>query len=1066
MFSKMSERNQAERTRGDIWMKKVLIFLKKILDNDARAMGLLFGILAFVVTVSGLASSPRLGTVDSGKYENVMAKAGLVYTPGDQAEESTLTYTRVIENYGYGHFSYAKLLAPSGCGSLIYPVALIRLVTEPFGLDFSTIYLYMIYAAAAAYSVYALVRGTAYLAGRAAWLPGALLLLLLSDRNLTVFFNSLYSTGTMIIGFLLASSMLLRALTYRKGRGGYALFPLAGALVFLINASPVMVVFIPFAIAAAAGVFVCEQKNFSRKVICGVILAGILVTGISSGVRQYQSDPDMNSETSAYHAAFQGFLEASADPAGDLKDFGLDEDYISDIGNSYYQDADTYVHNPRDEEEAEMLFSKLNQKTIFTWYLNHPGRILKTLICQEEPFNSFETEWVLGVGQFSSQQDKETKSWSLADTLLKMLFPENCAMLLILFLLLAAGAALIFIKGIRNKKRGAWVLPAVILTWALGAASSLPLYIMAEGRASMVFMRVFAVFVIALQAAGVLTCLYIGAVKASGWFRRIYSEPPEQDNGLLISGEITGDENENVFLYSWIAGKAGNLYKLVMKAAGNRKYVMTAVSAAAVCMTAVILLADPRAGCVNNGDFGRMMEQTGLIWTGDIFYDTNAQLGNRVIEEYAYRSAFDFRTLTLIKPTYSLIYPVAIVRGICYILKQPFSTYYVSIVMSIILLLCILSIVRDMFPYLKKYTLLFGIGMCVVFLCESYLVWFNSLFGEGCIFLGVFMVAACCVHLAVMPQGKGVLHVFLLLLACRFLLCAKAQMLVALPVLGILLIVFALYHRPLKLKKLIPYTILFMILFAGMTYEGIRIYQDNGNISERQTVWQSVFYGALMVSDDPAGDMEELGIDPRMAADIGKDAYQPDADYVISPNSPEADEAFYDHVNTFTMVKYYLKRPLQLLKMLDYSAAESRELYNGFRAYKGQNYGGEHDPVDRLGLWLYWRPFFSFGSFWEYAAVYGVLLWYCISCIRKRDNPVQKKLLCVVYMGIMLIGCLQYPLSVIGNGFADNQKQMFGFMVCHDLLTVITVVQLISWLRRGKKDEKSSSSIRDTAGSN
>ena len=77
-------------------MKKVLIFLKKMLDNDARAMGLLFGILAFVVTVSGLASSPRLGTVDSGKYENVMAKAGLVYTPGDQAEESTLTYTRDI----------------------------------------------------------------------------------------------------------------------------------------------------------------------------------------------------------------------------------------------------------------------------------------------------------------------------------------------------------------------------------------------------------------------------------------------------------------------------------------------------------------------------------------------------------------------------------------------------------------------------------------------------------------------------------------------------------------------------------------------------------------------------------------------------------------------------------------------------------------------------------------------------------------------------------------------------------------------------------------------------------
>ena len=37
--------------------------------------------------------------------------------------------------------------------------------------------------------------------------------------------------------------------------------------------------------------------------------------------------------------------------------------------------------------------------------------------------------------------------------------------------------------------------------------------------------------------------------------------------------------------------------------------------------------------------------------------------------------------------------------------------------------------------------------------------------------------------------------------------------------------------------------------------------------------------------------MEELGIDKRMLPDIGKDAYQADEDYVISPNTVEADEA-------------------------------------------------------------------------------------------------------------------------------------------------------------------------------
>lgn len=1075
-------------------MKKIKYFLKKMLDNDARAMGLLFGILAFAAAVSGFAASPRLGTIDSGKYETVMTETGLTYTLED-LEEDTLTYTRVIENYSYGHFSYAKLFAPNGSGSIIYPAAFIRLLTKPFGLDFSTVYLYIIYAAMAAYCVYVLVRGTAWLAGDVAWLPGVLMIILLSDRNLTVFFGSLYSTGTIIVGFLLASSMLFRALTYRTGRGGYALFPLTAALVFFINASSGMIVFIPFAAAAAAGVFVREYKNFTRKTICGVICAGILLAGFSSSIRLLGNDPDMNSETSSYHAAFQGFLEASEDPVRDLNDFGLDSSYAADIGNSYYQDGESYVHNPRDEKEAKKLFSKLNQETILKWYINNPGRVLSTLFYQSEPFNSFETEWVLGTGQSSSQPDKVTRAWSLTDTLLKALFPENCKILFVFSGFFVIGGLFVLIKGVRDRKekKGIWILPAVIITWAIGTACVLPMQIMEMGRASLAFMRVFIVFAIAMQAICIMTCVYIGAVKASKWFRRIYGESPDQKSGLLISREVPADENERSFACRWMSEIPGKLYKFIIKIAGDRKYVLITVSAVAVGMAAVVLLADPRAGCVNNGDFGRMMDQMGLIWTGDIYYDINAQLGSRVIEEYAYRTAFDLSALTFIKPTYSLIYPAAVVRGICGLLQRPFNTYCLSIIMSITLLLCLLSMVRDLYPYLKKFTLLFGLGMCVVFLCESYLVWFNSLFGEGCIFLAIFMVAACCVHLAVIPQGKGTWHVFLLMFACKFLLCAKAQMLVAFPVLAILLIVFALYHRPLRLKKLIPYTILFMVVFSAVTYSGIKVYQDNGNISERQTVWQSVFYGALMISDDPIGDMEELGIDTRMAEDIGKDAYQPDSDYVISPNSPEADEAFYNKVNTFTMVGYYLKRPLQLLKMLNFSASESQELYNGFRAYIGQDYRGDHDPVDGLGLWLYWRPLFAFGSFWKYAAVYGVLLLYCIHYIKKRENTVQKKLLSFVYTGVMLIGCLQYPLSVIGNGFADNHKQMFGFMVCHDMLVVVTGVLLVRWLyrnrkninfktadkyikyifksarsklKRGKQDEESGSGIRDKAGSN
>ena len=43
----------------------------------------------------------------------------------------------------------------------------------------------------------------------------------------------------------------------------------------------------------------------------------------------------------------------------------------------------------------------------------------------------------------------------------------------------------------------------------------------------------------------------------------------------------------------------------------------------------------------------------------------------------------------------------------------------------------------------------------------------------------------------------------------------------------------------------------------------------------------------------------------------------------------------------------------------------------------------------------------------------------------------------------MLVGVMQYPLSVIGNGFADNNKQMYTFMLCHDLLVVAAGVVLV-----------------------
>ncbi len=1024
--------------------KKWYHFLK----NERKACGALLGLVCFLMLLFEFLSPGHLGTIDTGKYEVIMKEAGLKYTQEELQSGRPLTYDHVIEEYDYGHFAYAKLLAPSGIHSVVYPIACIRAVTNPFGILFSLKYLYFLYALLAAVCVAVITRGVAGICGTPlGCIAGAALTLLLADGNLNAYFASLYDVGTVVIGLLLVMASLVRAYSYRKEAGAVTVVPVILSLMFLLNASTLSIVFLPFAVLAGILIVKKEWMFFRHKKMTACMTGFLLITGIVSGMHLMSNNPDIQSDASVYFCAFQGFLEASDDPKKDLAEFGLDEDYAEDIGKSYYLEEDEYQHNPRDPKEAEKLFSKLNRESILKWYLKNPKRIIQTAVRQKENFASLESQLLLKPGQNTEQTNKTFRNWSIVDMFLAVCFPTNYSGA---WILLVSGAIFVVLAVILQIKKKIHKLNNVILffLWELGTLGYIPAHLFFMGRDTLELSRVSAVFAMIVTVGGLALLVGRCCVNGTVWFQKLQAKIITEEKENLYEEDVETSESRTD-----VTGLSGicviilqRMKKGIMVIASNRRKTVLLVSAIAAVMAGMVLFATPRAGCVNNGDFGRMMDQLGIIWQGDIFYDVDAQLGRRVIENYAYRETFQPAALTFLSPKYSLIYPATVVRGISAVLDQPFSTYWLSIIMTILLLICLISIVRDLYVYLGRYTLLLGIGLCIIFLCESYLVWFNSLFGESMIFLGTFMVLACGIHLSIVPKGKGVLSVFIMLFACHFLVCAKAQMLVTLPILLVMICIFALYHRPLRLGRLITYTIVIILGMGIISYEGVKVYQDNSHISERQTLWQAVFYGALMVSDDPIDDMKELGIDVRMAADIGKDAYQPDDDYVISPNSKEADAAFYDHVTTGTLVKYYLKRPKQLIKMMNHAANVSQELYNGFRAYLGQDYAGEHDTVDRLGLWLYWRPVFTFSTFWGYVLVYGSLLIASIYIMLQKQTDIQKKLLAGMYVAVMMIGVIQYPLSVVGNGFADNQKQMFGFMLCHDILTVITGVLILKFM--------------------
>ena len=183
---------------------------------------------------------------------------------------------------------------------------------------------------------------------------------------------------------------------------------------------------------------------------------------------------------------------------------------------------------------------------------------------------------------------------------------------------------------------------------------------------------------------------------------------------------------------------------------------------------------------------------------------------------------------------------------------------------------------------------------------ETNLAWYNSLFGEGCIVLGVLMSVTCGIHLAVHTEEKGwkkILWLIGLAVSLWILLGAKSQMLLALPFALFLVLAVAWFHKPYRYDFQILYALCILGAVAVLVISGIGVYRsdrDETSVSQKSNIWHAYFYGIFMISDDPIKDMEELGVDTAMAPDIGKYlSFDENAEYVYAPMSEEAQKAFY-----------------------------------------------------------------------------------------------------------------------------------------------------------------------------
>lgn len=987
-------------------------------------MALAAFVCAALCLTIGFLRQPRLYPVDYGQYELILRQCGLTWTQEDMAL-GELQYVRPITVFAWTHFSWSNLLAPNSMTGIVYLVSLIRMVFRPLGLPFSVDALAVLSAALLCLGFVFLALALRRLLPRAWYVAPVLLCFVFMDGNFCAIFRGLYPEGPAIVFSLLFVSLALYAFSLPRQRRVKWLFPVIIASFLALKAFTGLIVFLPAVLAADLTLlFSCREKLLKRLSAAALLLI-FLVTGCGSALRQAARDPDYFSAASVYESVFNTMLPAAEDPAGILSEFGLDESYARDIGKSFYEPGETFAHNPRDEQEAEKLFALATPwKTVRT-YLSHPDLLAKAI-------NDIPARLSRGFENSRNMQlTAEKKGFSASRTdggtasFLWRLLPHS-------YTLFLAGQGFFCLLGIAlGARRSRKYL--LLSIFSLCAAAYLPFSVILDGYGqAQQYVLIQTVLDLAL-AAQFLTLVLCAVPLIAEWITQYTTDPfLAPAAASLPLGEGTALARAEAFLA-----------RCFNQLAGSRRRVVLATAVAAGVLLAMTFLPAAHPVSINNGDYGRMMAQMDLTWSSHEVYDFNSQAGRKAIEEYQFLHPFNFRKLTFLEPTYSLYLFSSIVRLITEPFGLSFSTLLLAWVMGLISMACILILVHSLYPILKEWTALLSAVLCAMLFSETYLVWYNSLYGEGCVMIGLLMTLACSVRLCVMPEKTGwkkYLYLSGLFVSLWVLCCGKSQMLLAVPGALALLIVFWVYRRPFRYDRQAVHGAVCLVLCAMLAVTSVGVYLSDRNedsVSQKHTMWQAYFYGIFMIADDPIQEMERLGVDTAMAPDIGKFvSFSEDADYVYAPLSPEAQEAFYDHVSTGTILAWYLTHPGKLLLMLNHAAGESRELYTGFRVYNGQDYSDlSHDAVDGRNLWPGWRSALAPGFFLGYVILYGALLAYLIWRITRKGASAQARLMCCIALFLLITGVLQFPMSVLGNGFADNQKQLFCFALCHDLLT-------------------------------
>lgn len=454
---------------------------------------------------------------------------------------------------------------------------------------------------------------------------------------------------------------------------------------------------------------------------------------------------------------------------------------------------------------------------------------------------------------------------------------------------------------------------------------------------------------------------------------------------------------------------------------------IAAVLTAAVIMLRIVL-PTPIVGVADNGDFARIMGPAGLDYLSPAFDD---RFFNHVSREFSISQP-------VVQAGEYFSTEIVLVRcaRLINILIQPdnrvFDIRFLAGLYVMLALTAIYAIIRAIRASCSPFVSWTTAGLLIfIFSDIGYVAYFNSLYGEALSLVALLLTIGFGLLLA-FRQAPKLSLLLAFFLAAVLLTGAKAQ---NAPV-GLLICLLVWHLLSVRRDTVWRGAVIAMTLvLAAASVLSYAAIPDSIKIINK---YQTVFYGVLKDSPDPAADLGELGLPPHLSELAGTNYFM--SEYPLDIKDPAFSALIEQRINPAAIAWFYMKHPARFLDKLQAGAAAAFSHQASFISREKDDWSFTSDNSERpLGLWsrlkeaVLPRSLLFIGLF--FAAFFLAICFY----YQRSSNRLTLDML--VLLG--LIALANFAIPLIGDGEADLSKHLFLFNAGFDLMLLSAAAWIV-----------------------